>query len=75
MKQKIADAFSKHVNNEFPPQFVFFYDDLKTLHGVALSEVASLHVSYNFLGMTNDSLTYTGMKNAGNLPILKLKDD
>lgn len=71
---KVTDAFAKHVNNEYPPEAVYFLDNFGKLHAVPLARVATLEQSYVMLGDVSQFPEYKQWERAGVLPVLSLRD-
>lgn len=69
----IKEAFAKHINNEFPPEFVFYTNPEGNVGIIWADEFEVFEATHEVFGMTDDSITHSHLIAAGNLPILDLK--
>ena len=71
----LQKQLENHTKNEYPPKYIFAVTTRGEVRTVPIEDIPSLSDSYNFVGMTDDNITYFKLKNAGNLPIIELKNN
>lgn len=71
----IQEAFAKHINNEYPPKYVYFLDTSGNLQYIETVKINSLEDSYTYFAHTSELPAYSEeWSRAGHLPMLKLKE-
>ena len=67
------EAFAKHINNEYPPEYVFYTTPSGDVGFIWADEFETVESTHDCVGMTDDSITHSHLIAAGNLPIIELK--